>query len=833
MRPSQRAAAKRIVIGANTAIFTLVDAILLRLLPVQAPHELVGLGRNPNRPTTSFNYPDYRYLRDNARSYAGLTAVSSARPTTFGLPSKESSSQLIGLSMVSGNYFEVLGVQPAVGRLFNSADNEREGAHPFAVLSYGFWKRAFAANTGIVGQDVLLNGSRFQVIGVSREGFNGTNIGVTPDVFAPIVMYRTFNPTAHRWNTRNSWWLTVIGRLKPGVNISQARAEMDVLWERILSADPNQRPAPAWDKDYKIGNTAHLIPGSQGYSSLRNQTSRPLTVLMITVGLVLLIACANVANLLLARGIARRREIAVRLAIGAGRGRLIRQLLTESLTLSMLGGIAGLAVAWAGVRILTGFLPRGAFAVDLNLSPDLRVLGFALGLCVLSGLIFGLAPALRASRPDLVPALKASGATEGGRTRKWSLQRTLVTIQVSLSLLLLAGAGLFVRTLANLRDLDPGMVRENLLVVDSNISQLGYQPQRERDFHLRLREEVQRLPGVRSVGLAAITPLTGSRWNSNLQIEGYQWRPDERPIVEMNAVSPRFFESAGIPIVLGRDFAETDNLGGSLPNRPDPPPPPGTQLPDLPGPPRVAIVNEAFAKKFFPGQPVLGKHLCQQEKWDPSRTYEIVGVVKDARYFDIRKAVEPMMYQPRYREPLGGGGSAMLVRTSGDPNKLVETIRRKIAAMDPAIAVTEVQTMEDYLNRNLVQERFVALLGGFFGVVALLLAAIGLYGVMANSVTRRTKEIGIRMAIGAEARRVLWMVMSDALIMVAAGAVVGIGAALILMRYAESMLFGVKAQDPVTLGTVAALLISVTALAGYLPARRATRVHPMTALRQE
>ncbi|MGH9629747.1 MAG: ABC transporter permease, partial [Bryobacteraceae bacterium] len=794
-------------IGANTAIFTLIDAILLRWLPVQNPQELVVLARNPPRPSTSFNYPDYRYIRDNNQSYTGLIAFSGfGRPVGLTVPGKSGVSQLISLSMVSGIYFDVLGVTPSIGRLFNPADNENEGAHPYVILSHAFWRSAFGEDTGIIGSDLLLNGNRFQVIGVAREGFTGPTVGVSPDMFVPIIMYRTFQPTAHRWNTRNMWWLTLIGRLKPGVTPERAGAELNVLWQRILEADPNRRPVPAWDTEYKIQNTATLLPGSQGHSYLRTQTSKPLTILMITVALVLVIACANVANLLLARGIARRKEIAVRLAVGAARGRLIAQMLTESITLSMLGGIAGLAVAWAGVRVLLSFLPTGPFAAELNLSPDLRLLGFAFGLSLLSGVIFGLVPALRSSRPELVPALKSDASSvTSGRAARWDLRRSLVCLQVALSLILLAGAGLFVRTLANLRGLDPGMNRENLLFVETNVGQFGYQPQQERVFEERLREDVQRLPGVRAASVAAITPLSGSRWNGNVQIEGYKFRPDERPYIDMNAVTPRYFEAAGIPIVLGRDFRESDSLA-VLPNRPDPPPEPGTELPDPPGPPRVVIVNEAFVRRFFGGESPTGRRLCFGEKWNPAKLSEIVGVVRDARYFDLREDVEPMIYQPRYRERGAGGGGVLCVRTTGDPSALIEEIRGRVQDIDSAVSVTDTRTMEDNLNRNLLQERFVAMLGSFFGVVALLLAAIGLYGVMSQAVTRRTREIGIRMALGAQSRKVLWMVLREALVMVSIGAILGIAAALALTRYTESMLFGIKPQDPLTLAATGLLL---------------------------
>lgn len=819
-------------IGANTAIFTLIDAILLRWLPVQNPQQLVVLARNPSQPNTAFNYPDYRFIRDQNRSYAGLIAFwRGDRATSFTQPGGSRPSQLIKLSMVSGNYFQVLGVQPVIGRVFNQADNEREGAHPYAVLSYAFWKRMFGEDTGVVGRDMLLNGARLQIVGVSREGFTGTEKGISPDVFVPIMMERALNRTPFEWNTRRVWGLTVMGRLKPGVTTAQANAEFDVMWQQILHSDPDEHPA-TWDTEYKINNTTTILPGSQGYSYLRNETSRPLIVLMLTVGLVLLIACANVANLLLARAVARGKEIAVRLAVGADRGRLVMQMLTESITLSLLSGIASLTVAWMGVRVLMTFLPQGIFPAELNLSPDARLLSFACALSVVSGLIFGIIPALKASRTDLVSTLKSDTGNIGGRSSLWDLRRSLVSLQVGLSLLLLAGAGLFVRTLSNLRGLDPGIDRQNLLLVDTTISQTGYQPQRQRAFEDRLREEVQRLPGVKAASVAATTPLSGSRWSSWVQLEGYQWKPDEQPIVDVNAVSPRFFEAAGIPIVLGRDFQESDSLT-VLPNRPEPPRLPEAGVPELPGPPRVVIVNEALARRFFGGHSPLGRRLCFDEKWIPAKTWEIVGVVRDTRYFDVRHLVEPMAYQPLYRQPDAFIDDTLCVRTTGDAHRLVETIRQRLTEIDNTVSIREAKTMEDNLNRDLVQERFVATIGGFFGLMALLLAAIGLYGVMSEAVTRRTREIGIRMALGAESAQVLWMVLRGAAAMVLVGGVVGIPTVLVLARYADSLLFGVKAQDPATLVGAVFLLLAVTAFAAFLPALRATRVQPMEALRHD
>jgi predicted permease len=643
------------------------------------------------------------------------------------------------------------------------------------------------------------------------------------------MMYPTMNPQSLYWNTRHQWWLTVMGRLKPGVTRAKAEAEMDVLWHRILDNDPEKRPVAKWDTEYKLNNTGIVLPGDTGFSYLRRDVAKPLYILLVTTGPVLLIACANVANLLLARAVARRKEIAVRLAVGAGRGRLAVQMLTESVTLGVLGGLVGLGFAVVGVKVLLTFFPRGAFETDLHLSPDARLLGFAFGLSVLTGVLFGLAPALRASRPDVATALKAGAASTTERGARWDLRRTLVAFQVALSMLLLASAGLFIRTLSNLRAVDLGLKPERLLFVQNNVDQAGYEPQRERAFDERLRDEVLRLSGVHAASLAAITPLGHSRWNEDVQIEGYRWRPDERPYLDVNAVSSRYFETAGIPIILGRDFQASDDAPVLSP-RPKTPPKPGEEI-NVPGPPRVVIVNEAFAHRFFNGQSPLGKKVCVQEKWDPAKTAEIVGVAHDTQYFDPREPVEAMIYLPRYREM--GGDSTLCVRTSGDPRQLVEIIRQRVRDIDPAVSLIESHTMEENVDRQFVQERSVATLGGFFGILALLLAAIGLYGVMAQTVTRRTKEIGIRMALGAEQRRVLWMVLRDALWMVCIGAIVGIPAILALTRTAGSLLFGVKPNDPGTLMAAAGLLLAVSGFAAFLPARRATRVDPMIALRDE
>ena len=536
-------------IGANTAIFTLIDAVLLRSLPVHEPHRLAVFALNPLRPSVGSNYPDYEYIRDHNKSFSGVIASGGGSPAAMEVPDEgaRATAQLVSPSLVSGNYFEVLGVTPAIGRLLTPADNKTEDAHPWAVLDYDFWQSRFGGDPRVLGKGITLNGSPFTIVGVTRSGFTGATVGSHPHVYVPIMMLRQIQRGVRQWNSRSYWWLTVIARLKPGVTMEAASPEADVLWKQILANDPRKRPVPAHDKDYEIRNRALLLDGSGGYSGFRNNIKKPLTVLMVVVALVLLIACANVANLLLARAAARQREIAIRLAVGAGRARLVGQLVLETIIVSVLGGLAGAALAFWGVRMLLNFLPKRAIPVDLNLTPDWRLLAFSFGITLAAGLLCGLVPALQATRPNLTAALKNEVASIG-RVRI-DLRRALVITQVAISLLLLIGAGLFVRSLQNLRSLDPGYVRDNVLLVEVNPQQSGYKGQRLRDFYERLLERSRRFPGLRSASLANITPLAGSRWNSGVSVEGYQRKPDEKPYVDFNAVSDGFFETLGIPFL--------------------------------------------------------------------------------------------------------------------------------------------------------------------------------------------------------------------------------------------------------------------------------------------
>ena len=549
-------------IGANTAIFTLIDAVLLRSLPVAEPEQLVSLALDPDSPFAFFSYPDYEYFRDHNRSFSGVVASGGANgfPTAFAVPEEgaHATAQLTTISYVSGNYFQMLGVTPALGRVLTPEDNVKEDGHPWAVLDYDFWRRRFGADPRAIGRRITLNGSPFTIVGVARSGFTGTWVGSHPDLYTPIMMQRAISGSDTLLHNRNIVWLNLLARLKPGVTMQAAVPEMDLLWKQILANDPQRRPVAEYArKEYEKHNRGTLLPGSGGYSALRSQIQKPLAVLMVVVALVLLIASANVANLLLARAAARQREIAIRLAIGAGRARLVRQLVLETLVVSLAGGVAGLAFAWWGVRVLLTFLPRRFVAVDLNLSPDWRLLAFSFGVSVAVGLICGLVPAMQATRPDLTSELKNEGKSLG-RSR-FDLRRALVAAQVAISLLLLIGAGLFVRSLQNLRSLDPGFVRDSVLTVSVYPERSGYKGQRLREFYEQLAEKARALPGSRAVSLAAITPLSGSRQTMFTAVEGYQRRANESPLIDTNAVSPGYFETLGIPILAGRDFRPEDN----------------------------------------------------------------------------------------------------------------------------------------------------------------------------------------------------------------------------------------------------------------------------------
>jgi predicted permease len=815
-------------IGANTAIFSLVDTMLLKLLPVRSPQEIFVLTTGAGeRTSTSWNYPDYVAMRDRNTVMAGI-AQTGGGVTPMGMQMAQGDAsgptELAYGLVVSGNYFEVLGVQPAIGRLFTADYDRAIGVAPYTVLSYDFWQSRFGGDPTVVGRVMRLNGYPMTIIGVARRGFRSTDVSVGPNLYYPAMMRpQVLGIPFERWNSRHNFWFQSVARIKPGVSIQQAEGDLLAIYK---SQEEAERQTVTDQRFVNKASPIHLTPAARGYSYTRNRLEKPLLIVMVVVGLVLLIACANVANLMLARGAARQREIAVRLAVGASRRRLTAQLLTESLVLAAAGGVGGLAFSYFGVKALLEFLPQSPFAKSsLAVTPDWRLFAFTAGVSLLTGVLFGLAPAIQSTRPSLTLALK-DGAPGAGSSR-FGLRNALVVTQVALSLLLVIGAGLFTRSMDQLRAIEPGFRRDHAIVVTVDPTRNGYNPPRTRDFYQRLLEDTERTPGVRSASLASLTPLSGSRWNGDFTVEGYQFQQSDKKYVDRNSVGPRFFETMGVPLLAGREFRDEDSPATS-----EDVPPVFRMDKQRPDPaPRVAIVNESFAKRFFAGRNPIGMHICFDEKYDAARAYEVVGVVGDVRYFGLREKLEPMVYTPVWKQR--ADSRALCIRTSDSGAGVLDAVRRHVATLDSGIPILATRTIEQYVDENILVDRLLSTLSGFFGALALLLAAVGLYGVISFTVTRRTREIGVRMALGAERGSVLWLVARYAGGLVLAGAAIGIPAALGLSRFVKSFLFGIGAQDAAAIVGATVTLLGAAALAAFVPARRATNVDPMVALRHE
>jgi predicted permease len=792
-------------IGANTAIFSLVDSVLLKTLPVNQPEQLVivatGAPGQQSPPGSSFSYPLFRELRDKQSSFSGIIARA---VVTLSLRASGQAERVVG-EVVSGNFFSVLGVPPLLGRVFTEADDQTPGAHPVAVISHHFWQRRLAADPNIVGKTIHLNGYPITVIGVTRPGFYGVEVGVGPDVRIPLMMYGLGRKTSI-FEQRGISWLEVMARLKPGVSLQPAEAATDVIYQ--IAREPDVRQVTGEDatsRDFR-GARIRLLSAAHGFSSLSHQFSPSLKILMCVAGIVLLITCLNVANLLLARAVARRKEMATRLALGAGRSRLARQLLTESLLLAVSGGLLGLFFARWGTDVLLRFLPQGFVPTLVEVKLDMRMLGFTLGVTLLAGMLFGLAPALQATRTDLIPALKAeSGALAGGR-RRWELRRLFVILQVALTLLLLVVAGLFGGSLQNLKALTAEYQTDQVLLLSFDPGQKGYSREQIRNFYAQLLEQAQTLPGVKQASIVRIRLFSSEFRGFGIEVEGYQPKPGEMMAVLVNMVEPKFFATMGLTLMQGRDFTPRDDERA----------------------PRVAIINEAVARRYFGGQSPLGRKLTLEDY----QNLEIVGVMRDAKYRNLREEIPLTVYLP-LQQTAQVTSRTLCVRTEGDPKALLPALRRVVQALDKDLPVFDVQTFTEQVNRSLNQERLVATLSGFFGVLALLLACIGLYGVMSYAVARRTNEIGIRMALGARPANVVRLVMREVFLLVLLGAGIGLTAALGATRLVSTLLFGLTPTDPLTITLATLLLIGVAGLAGYLPARRASRVDPIVALRSE
>jgi len=788
-------------IGANTAIFSLVDAVLLKLLPVKNPEQVVALDSFSQRgERRNFSHPLFERLRARTFVFSGIFAANdgTARMELAG-PESDGQTEQAEVQLVSGEYFQALGVDAVAGRTLTPADDQTPGAHPVAVLSYGFWQRRFAGDLAVIGQSITLKGQPFTVIGVTPPAFFGEAVGRAPDIWAPLMMEPPLGRGVTRLSNANVGWLRIMARLKPGVSEQQAQAALTLSLEQLKAESSD------------VGQSARHIarievfPGRQGLAEFRDQFAKPLRILMAVVGLVLLIACANVANLLLARATRRASEVAVRLAIGAGRFRLIRQFLTESLLLAAAGGALGLLFAWWGSRVLLILGSSGAAPLPIDVEPNARILGFTLAVSLLTALLFGLAPALIVTRQEVNSALKATAPTRP----RLSLARALVVAQVALSLLLLTGAGLFVQTLRNLRTLDLGFAAEQIIQARINPRASGYKPEQLPELYRRLLERLNSAPGVRSASLADSGFRTGSSRTCCIAVEGYTHRPDEDREIQILSVTPRYFQTMGLPLLAGRDFSASEANNSK----------PGEF-------PKVAVVNETMARHYFGPANPLGRRFGWGDK-EVKYDTEIVGVVKDANYGNLRAKTRSLIYFPDQ------GSSLIVVRAAADSTALLPTIRQEIQAADKNLEISSVRTVPQLLDQALVQERLLAKLASFFSLLALLLACIGLYGVMSYDVARRTHEIGIRMALGARGAHVLRMALRETLWLVVIGLAVGLAAVLTTMKLIASLLFGLTATDPLTLALATLLLLAVAALAGWLPARRAARVDPMVALRHE
>jgi predicted permease len=788
-------------IGANTAIFSLVDAVLLKLLPVRNPEQLVALDSFSQRGERhNFSHPLFEQLRARTSVFSGLfAAVDGTSRMEMTVPVSSGQTEQAEVQLVSGEYFQALGVDAVAGRTLTAADDQTPGAHPVAVLSYGFWQRRFAGDVAVIGRSITLKGQPFTVIGVTPPAFFGEAVGRAPDIWAPLMMEPPLGRGVTYLKNANVGWLRLMARLKPGVSEQQAQAALTLSLEQLKAEQSD------------VGQSARhisrleVLPGRQGLAEFRNQFAKPLRILMAVVGLVLLIACANVANLLLARATRRQKEVAVRLAIGAGRFRLIRQFLTESLLLAAAGGALGLLFAWWGSRVLLILASSGSAPLPIDVEPNVRILGFTLAVSLLTALLFGLAPALIVTRQEVNSALKA---TAQARPRL-SLSRPLVVAQVALSLLLLTGAGLFVQTLRNLRTLDLGFAAEQIVQARVRPQASGYKPEQLPELYRRLLERLNSAPGVRSASLADSGFRTGSSRTCCIAVEGYTHRPDEDREIQILSATPRYFQTMGLPLLAGRDFSASEANNSK----------PGEF-------PKVAVINETMARRYFGQANPLGRRFGWGDK-EVKYDTEIVGVVKDANYGNLRAKTRSLIYFPDQ------SSSLIVVRAAADSTALIPTIRQEIQAVDKSLEISSIRTIPQLLDQALVQERLLAKLASFFSLLATLLACIGLYGVMSYDVARRTREIGIRMALGARGANVLRMVLRETLWLVGAGLAVGLVAAVTTLKLITSLLFGLTATDPLTLTLATLLLLAVAALAGWLPARRAARIDPMVALRHE
>jgi predicted permease len=783
-----------LAIAANSTVFGIVNGLLLGALPVREPSRLVSLNQG-----RTFSYPDYIDYRDQtSRVFEGLTAHFPFIPANLGGVGEP---ERIWGQVAAGNYFSVVGVMPAIGRPFTPQEDGTPGRNPVVVLGNGLWRRRFGATRNVIGRQVLLNGRSYTIIGVMPPGFHGTERAMLADFWVPLAMHGQIMPDLAKDNAagkRDNHWLMLNGRLKAGVSRQQAAAALNVIQRRL---DDTYRKSEKPRDPIRLGDSGGLFGGADGFAI------GFMAVLAVLVAMVLLIACANVANLMLARAIARQREIGIRLALGASRARLVRQLLTESVLLSVIGAAGGFALASGATVAISRFNLPLPLPIQFDFAPDARVLWFTAALAVLTGIVFGLAPALRATRPDLVAALKQQSTAFGG-FRRLGMRNLLVVVQVALSLVLLAGAGLFLRSLQKAASIDIGMRPDRVLLMATNPKLSQYSPEKTRQYLAQLRARVSALPGVRSVSFLDSIPLSIGGTAFDLKAEGAaQGAPDAKPVnTDVYYAGSHFFETMGLPLLRGRDFDKQTDAGS-------------------------VILNQKAAQRLFQNTDPIGRRLTAE-----NQAYEVIGITRDfkSRTLGEEPAAAAFFYlEARPEDVLSFYGISIVVKTAGDPNAMIRPVRQEIAALDPDLAVSGTETMDQHLDKALLIPRLSAVLLGVFGAVGLTLATVGLYGVMSYSVRRRTREIGIRMALGARAGGVLRLVATQGLALAGIGVAIGLALALLVSRFAASLLYGVSAYDPLTFIVVPALLLAVAVLAVLLPARRAAKTDPLTALRYE
>ncbi len=798
-------------IGANAAIFTLANQMLLRLLPVKDPQQLYLLNYQGNfiggscRPcSNTFSYPAYAELRQTGQNVFMGIAARYQEAVDLGV---HGSAQRAKAELVSGNYFHVLGVSAAIGRTLTPDDDRVKSAEPYVVLSYAYWQTRFGGDPAALNRIIDINGHPVTVVGVASRGFAGFDEMSPADIFVPMMMKPVVTPTWDDMERRNSTWLRIFARLRPGIPVKTAQAALAAPYKRTLRQDLAAVSRDARFSEQYLKNRIVLASASKGFNNLEDTFGKPIYVLWSMVGVLLLIACINVANLLIARTTARQKEMAVRLALGCNRGSLIRLLLTESMVLAAFGGAVGLLLSYWISGLLIPFLPIENGGTILSYIPDIRVLGFTAGLTILTALLFGFAPALQSTRPDLAPALKNESATFSAGTGHILLRRLLVFAQVTLSVLLLIGAGLFARSLHNLMSVNSGINENHLLTFSVAPSRHRYTRQQAGQFYVELQRRLGLLPGVTSVSAAEIPVLAGRNETNTVHIEGYQPRPGEEMQPTFNAVLPGFFTTMGIPLVAGRDFNERDATGSN-----------------------TVIVNEEFAKRWVHGSPV-GPHLG----WFGQGTmpYQIIGAVKNSKQEDLREQIKSYTYIDVFDYPGPLPDLTFYVRTARDPLSQGQAIQRTVAQIDSSIPVSELKTLDMQIDETQTVDRLFAWLSIAFAASATLLASIGLYGLMAFAVTRRRVEIGIRLALGAERGRILQLVMSEILLLSIGGIGFGLLLSLWLARFVQSQLYGLKGVDPLTMVLASVVILLVCCIAGYVPTRRAVRINPVKILRYE